>query len=146
MQKVSRLRNCENPTAMGTTTYDATNFYHPTSFTDPFGNTSTVSYDSLQLFIVEENTSTVAAFDNVTTAIFDSSPRELSGIASGINNTAARAGGLIAVAALGLAFGESDAATIPGTMLISAYRLVLYVAAALAAASALTAALTIRRH
>jgi EmrB/QacA subfamily drug resistance transporter len=82
----------------------------------------------------------------LTTAIFDSSPRELSGIASGINNTAARAGGLIAVAALGLAFGETDAATIPGTMLISAYRLVLFVAAAFAAASALIAALTIRRH
>jgi EmrB/QacA subfamily drug resistance transporter len=82
----------------------------------------------------------------LTTAIFDSSPRELSGIASGINNTAARAGGLIAVAALGLAYGQAKAAQVPGAALIAAYRLVLFLAAALAAASALIAALTIRRH
>jgi hypothetical protein len=39
----------------------------------------------------------------LTTTVFDSSPNEMSGIASGINNAAARAGSLVAIAALGLA-------------------------------------------
>lgn len=81
----------------------------------------------------------------LTTAVFDSSPVELSGIASGINNTAARAGGLIAVAALGLAFGATSAASIPVPTLLSAYRLVLFVAAGLAVLGGVLAALTVRR-
>jgi EmrB/QacA subfamily drug resistance transporter len=82
----------------------------------------------------------------LTTAVFDSSPVALSGIASGINNTAARAGGLIAVAALGLAFGTTGASSIPAATLISAYRLVLFVAAGVAASGGLIAALTVRRN
>lgn len=82
----------------------------------------------------------------LTTVIFESSPAEFSGVASGINNTAARAGGLIAVAAMGLAFGSSDAASIPGMEVLIAYRRVLWIAVGLAALSALTARLTIRRN
>jgi EmrB/QacA subfamily drug resistance transporter len=82
----------------------------------------------------------------LTTAVFDSSPVALSGIASGINNTAARAGGLIAVAALGLAFGTTGAASIPAATLIAAYRLVLFVAAGIAVLGGLIAALTVRRN
>jgi EmrB/QacA subfamily drug resistance transporter len=82
----------------------------------------------------------------LTTTVFDSSPAALSGIASGINNTAARAGGLIAVAALGLAFGTTDTASIPAATLLSAYRLVLFVAAGVALLGGLIVALTVRRN
>ena len=58
-------------THAGTTSFDATHFYQPTSFTDPFGNTASVVYDPLQLAIVEEHTSANATFDNVTTATID---------------------------------------------------------------------------
>jgi MFS family permease len=76
-------------------------------------------------------------------AVFDAAPNEKSGTASGINNAAARAGGLVAVAALGLAFGGPGAAGIKPANLSEAYRLVMFGAAALAGSSALTAALTI---
>jgi len=79
----------------------------------------------------------------LTTTVFDSAPDEMSGTASGINNAAARAGSLVAIAALGLAV----AATVPdvdGAGLASAYRPAMIAAAALAGLSALTAALTIR--
>ena len=82
----------------------------------------------------------------LTTAVFDSSPVALSGIASGINNTAARAGGLIAVATLGLAFGTTSASSIPAATLLPAYRLVLFVAAGVAVLGGLIAALTVRRN
>jgi len=82
----------------------------------------------------------------LTTAVFDFSPTNLSGIASGINNTAARAGGLIAVAALGLAFGTTGAASISAATLIAAYRLVLFTAAGIAVLGGLIAALTVRRN
>jgi len=79
----------------------------------------------------------------LTTAVFDAAPNEKSGTASGINNMAARTGGLVAVAALGLAFGKSGAAGIEGPGLVDAYRLVMFAAAVFAALSALTAAMTI---
>ena len=82
----------------------------------------------------------------LTTAVFESSPVALSGIASGINNTAARAGGLIAVAALGLAFGTTGTASIPAATLLSAYRLVLFVAAGVAVLGGLITALMVRRN
>ncbi len=82
----------------------------------------------------------------LTTAVFDAAPDEQSGTASGINNAAARAGGLVAIAALGLAFGSTGAGGIGASVLSEAYRLVMFVAAGLAGASALTAALTIGRH
>jgi EmrB/QacA subfamily drug resistance transporter len=79
----------------------------------------------------------------LTTAVFDSAPKDQSGAASGINNAAARIGGLIAVAALGLAFGGTGAG-IEASELPHAYRIVMFAAAGLAAASAATAWLTTR--
>jgi len=80
----------------------------------------------------------------LTTAVFDSAPGQMSGTASGINNAAARVGGLLAVAALGLAFGGPTAASMQAAALGRAYSLVMFCAAALAGLSALTAAMTIR--
>ena len=79
----------------------------------------------------------------LTTTVFASAPESLSGTASGVNNMAARAGGLIAIAALGLAFGGAEAASLGTEGLADAYRLVLFVAAGLAALSAFAAAATI---
>ena len=79
----------------------------------------------------------------LTTAVFDAAPDEMSGTASGINNAAARAAGLVAVAALGLAFGGAEAASLEPGELMRAFRIVMFAAAGLAAAAALVAALTI---
>ena len=79
----------------------------------------------------------------LTTTVFDVVPEDRSGTASGINNAAARAGSLVAVAALGLAFGGAGAADAYRAALIGAYRIVMFAAAAVAGLSALTAALTI---
>jgi EmrB/QacA subfamily drug resistance transporter len=79
----------------------------------------------------------------LTTTVFDTSPEERSGTASGINNAAARAGGLVAIAAIGLAFGNTGMADAGRSALAAAYRLVMFSAAILAFLGALTAALTI---
>ena len=79
----------------------------------------------------------------LTATVFSSAPSDKSGAASGINNAAARAGGLLAVAALGLAFGGADASSMQTATLVEAYRVVMFAAAALAVLSAMTAALTI---
>jgi EmrB/QacA subfamily drug resistance transporter len=79
----------------------------------------------------------------LTTAVFDSAPMQKSGTASGINNAAARVGALLAVAALGLAFGGPAVDSMQAPVLSRAYSLVMFCAAALAGLSALTAALTI---
>jgi len=80
----------------------------------------------------------------LTTAVFDSAPGEKSGTASGINNAAARAGGLLAVAALGLTFGGADASSLQAAALSRAYGTVMFCAAVLAGLSALTAAIMIK--
>jgi EmrB/QacA subfamily drug resistance transporter len=80
----------------------------------------------------------------LTTTVFDSAPADRSGTASGINNAAARTGGLLAVAALGLAFGGMQGSSVRGAALVDAYRIVMFAAAALAVFSALVAAATIR--
>lgn len=79
----------------------------------------------------------------LTTTVFNAAPDDKSGTASGINNAAARAGSLIAVAALGLAFDGTAPPDFGGNALARAYRLVMLAAAACAALSALIAALTI---
>nr|WP_315860515.1 MFS transporter [Rhizobium leguminosarum] len=82
---------------------------------------------------------------SLTTIVFDSAPKEDSGAASGINNAAARSGGLIAVAALGIAFGSSDMASLAPADISSAYATVMSAAAASAILSALLAWLMIER-
>jgi len=79
----------------------------------------------------------------LTTVVFGSAPAYDSGIASGINNAAARTGGLLAVAALGLAFGGSGVSPGHAAALVSAYRLTMYVAAVLSVLSGLAAARSI---
>jgi predicted MFS family arabinose efflux permease len=75
----------------------------------------------------------------LTTLVLDSAPSELGGSASGVNNAAARFGGLIAVAALGLAFGGTSASNIASVAVVQAYGRVMWTAAALAVATALVA-------
>lgn len=79
----------------------------------------------------------------LTATVFDASPNELSGTASGVNNAAARAGGMIAIAAIGLAFGAGGFSNASAATIVGGYRAVTFTAAALAAISATIAALTI---
>lgn len=78
----------------------------------------------------------------LTTTALDAAPDEKGGTASGINNAAARAGSLLAVAALGLAFGGSTA-DLGGEAMVHGYRLVMFAAAVLSGLSALIAAFAI---
>lgn len=80
------------------------------------------------------------AIPALTTTVFDSAPDADSGAASGINNAAARTGGLLAVAALGIAFGKSDLASLGTEGVSSAYRTVMLFSAGAAVLSALCAA------
>lgn len=79
----------------------------------------------------------------LTAAIFDGTPEEESGTSSGINNAAARGGGLLAVGAIGLAFGGADLTRIDAASLQSAYAVVMAGAAVLALLSAGCAAIFI---
>lgn len=78
----------------------------------------------------------------LTTAVFDAAPPDRSGAASGINNAIDVTGGLVAVAALGLAI-RTPGNISDGSALVDAYTLVMFVAAALAGLSAGIAALMI---
>lgn len=75
----------------------------------------------------------------LTTVILDAAPNDLGGSASGVNNAAARLGGLIAVAALGFAFDASSTSNVAPAVVIQAYGRVMWTAAALAIAAALMA-------
>lgn len=79
----------------------------------------------------------------LTATVFDSVPADRSGTASGINNAAARAGGLLAIGALGFAFGGAGASAVTSSALLSAYRGIMLAAAVLAGLSAVTAAFTV---
>ena len=78
----------------------------------------------------------------LTTTVLDSAGN-LSGTASGINNAAARTGGLLAVAAIGLLLGGAHEAGAQAAALEAAYRPVMFGAAVLSGLSAVVAALTI---
>ncbi len=75
----------------------------------------------------------------LTTIVFDAAPEADSNAASGINNAAARSGGLIAVAAVGLAFGGSDIATLEPSAISAAYATVMIAATLSALVSGLVA-------
>lgn len=79
----------------------------------------------------------------LTTAVFDAAPDDAGGAASGTNNAASRIGGLIAVAALGFAFGGSDISTLQPEALTRSYVWIMIAAAVLAFVSAATALATI---
>jgi hypothetical protein len=71
-------------------------------------------------------------------------PAEHSGIASAVNNTVARAAGLVAVAVLPLLAGLTGVAALGHTELATGFRTAMYISAAASAAGGLLAALTIR--
>ncbi|CAN5275420.1 MFS transporter [soil metagenome] len=83
------------------------------------------------------------AIPPLTTTVLDAVDDALEGTASGINNVAARAGGLMAVAALGLAMGGTPGGVQHSQGLEQAYPIVMLVAALLAAASAVIGAVMI---
>jgi len=79
----------------------------------------------------------------LTTTVFDAAPANRSRIASGINNAAARSGGLVAVAAVGLAFNGAALSSVEPATLINAYRSVMFAAALLSLLSATVGGFTI---
>lgn len=83
------------------------------------------------------------AIPPLTSTIFNTVPKEASGTASGINNAAARGGGLIAVAAIGLAFGGAQTSDAGMAAVQAAYGTTMWTAAVLALLSAVCAAATI---
>jgi EmrB/QacA subfamily drug resistance transporter len=75
----------------------------------------------------------------LTTVVLDAAPSDLGGSASGVNNAAARLGGLVAIAALGFAFGGTSASDVASIAVVEAYRRVMWSAAALAVVAAVMA-------
>jgi EmrB/QacA subfamily drug resistance transporter len=80
----------------------------------------------------------------LTATAMGAAPAEHSGIASAINNTVARAAGLIAVAVLPLLAGLTGAAALVPEQLASGFRTAMFISAATCAAGGLIAVLTIR--
>jgi hypothetical protein len=80
----------------------------------------------------------------LTATAMGAAPAEHSGIASAVNNTVARAAGLVAVAVLPLLAGITGAAALGPTKLASGFRTAMFISAAASAAGGLLAALTIR--
>ena len=54
----------------------------------------------------------------LTTVVLDAAPCDLGGSASGVNNAAALLGGLVAVAALGFAFGGTSASDVASVAVV----------------------------
>ena len=80
----------------------------------------------------------------LTATAMGAAPAEHSGIASAVNNTVARAAGLLAVAVLPLVAGLTGSAALGAAELAHGFRTATFVAAATCAAGGLLAALTIR--
>lgn len=80
----------------------------------------------------------------LTTVVLDAVPDGRSGTASSINNVAARTGGLLAVAALGFAFGGTATESLGSAGIGQATALAMYGAALLSALSAVAGYLAIR--
>src|SRR6516165_648868 len=80
----------------------------------------------------------------LTATAMGAAPAEHSGIASAINNTVARAAGLVAVAVLPLLAGLTGVAALGHTELSSGFRTAVYISAVASAAGGLLAFLTIR--
>ena len=107
--------------------------------TDP-GNYATQVLPGVLLFAIGLAV-TVAP---LTATAMGAAPAEHSGIASAVNNTVARAAGLVAVAVLPLLSGLTGAAALGAAELTSGFRTAVYISAATSAAGGLVAVLTIR--
>jgi RHS repeat-associated protein len=110
-------------TSAGITGYDAANFYHAVSFTDPFGNTASAVYDPQRLFVVESHSSGDANFDNVTTTTIDYRVLQPSLVTDANGNRTAAAydelGQVSATAVMGRSgAGEGDTLADPTTKLV----------------------------
>ncbi|MCW2852259.1 MAG: drug resistance transporter, EmrB/QacA subfamily, partial [Nocardioides sp.] len=82
----------------------------------------------------------------LTATVLAAAPDEHAGIASGVNNAVARAGSLLAVAALPVAVGLGGEQYADPVAFDAAYRSALLVCAALLAAGGVLSWLTIRDH
>jgi EmrB/QacA subfamily drug resistance transporter len=80
----------------------------------------------------------------LTAAVLEAAPDEQTGVASGVNNAAARLAGLLATAALPLVAGLGGLEHLRGSALAAGYTRAMWISAGLCALGALVAFLTIR--